>query len=659
MPLGIVLAASWVKMLCPKEVAAEITRDLSFLEKELRDFPERQRSLRSVFNHSWRLLSEHEQKILCALSVFRGGFTREAADAVVDVSLADLMGLINQSMLHRVADGRFEVHELLRQYAAEKLGFNPATKEDIRSKHSNYYCQALGVWERDLQGPRQAEALVEMRIEIDNIRTAWTWALGKTRYQQLSNAINGLCMFYYRNYQRSEGVEMIRTLLEKIEVVGIFDESKQNFRGVRSKQLDQIQLLARAYCWGALLSQKLGRVNDSNQYIQRCLSLLKLNEMVERDTRFEKAFILLVSSETCEQIEDSLRLFKSLNEPWWTGFALHELGKKTNSLDESLSIIEESLSVRRKHGDLWGIASSLVAKNFIVRYQAYRDMFFSEKVEILLYEALDIYSKLNDRHRIVYTYGQIGSYWVHQGKFHQARSLERDILAAYHDLGCSQSQGALMHAVAGFPDQYLGSYEDACNQAKQALQLLEDVKHSGADSWIATAIEILARVNLAEGSYLAAEEMFQKSLATFQSHGSNWDISQTVALSGYAARGLGQTSLAKERLGEALKIAVEGRFFLILVHILPGIALLFADQGEVERAVELYALASTQGIVANSKWFDDIAGDEIAAAAEELPPEVVEAAKARGRELDLWETAENLLVELEELGWGGEEVSNG
>jgi hypothetical protein len=72
----------------------------------------------------------------------------------------------------------------------------------------------------------------------------------------------------------------------------------------------------------------------------------------------------------------------------------------------------------------------------------------------------------------------------------------------------------------------------------------------------------------------------------------------------------------------------------------------------VERVVELYALASTYGVVVNSKWFDDIAGNEIAVAAESLPVEVVKAAKARGRELDLWETAGKLLVELEEMGWG-------
>ena len=86
-------------------------------------------------------------------------------------------------------------------------------------------------------------------------------------------------------------------------------------------------------------------------------------------------------------------------------------------------------------------------------------------------------------------------------------------------------------------------------------------------------------------------------------------------------------------------MSIEAGSYLSLFHTLPGIALLFADQGEVERAVELYALATTQGIVANSKWFDDIAGDEIARVAEGLPVEVVEAAKARGRGLDLWETA--------------------
>ena len=77
MPLGIVLAASWVAMLTPEEIAAEIGRGFDFLEKELRDLPQRQRGMRSVFNHSWRMLSNGQRRILEALSVFRGGFTQK------------------------------------------------------------------------------------------------------------------------------------------------------------------------------------------------------------------------------------------------------------------------------------------------------------------------------------------------------------------------------------------------------------------------------------------------------------------------------------------------------------------------------------------------------------------------------------------------------
>ena len=100
------------------------------------------------------------------------------------------------------------------------------------------------------------------------------------------------------------------------------------------------------------------------------------------------------------------------------------------------------------------------------------------------------------------------------------------------------------------------------------------------------------------------------------------NIGQELTCLGYIAREKSQILRAKGYFLDALRIAIDGDFFLTLTHTLPGIALLFVDQGQVERAVELYALAATQGIVANSKWFDDIAGDEIARAAAGLPAEV-------------------------------------
>jgi hypothetical protein len=120
-----------------------------------------------------------------------------------------------------------------------------------------------------------------------------------------------------------------------------------------------------------------------------------------------------------------------------------------------------------------------------------------------------------------------------------------------------------------------------------------------------------------------------------------------LGLSGYAALKLGRRQQAMERLRQALRFATETRAVPPLLYALPGMALLLADEGEGEHGAELYALASRYPFVANSRWFEDVAGRHIAAATAALPPDAVAAAGERGRTRDLWATAEELLAELE------------
>jgi len=656
MPLGIVLAANWVTMLTTAEIADEIAKDLEFLESAIQDLPRRQRSLMGVFNHSWRLLSKGEQKIMGALSVFRRGFSRDAAREVTGASLGDLKGLTDQSMLHRASDGRYEIHELVRQYAAEKLEMDPEAETDIREKHSAYYCQALGGWERDINSSRKGEALQEMAIEIDNIRVAWKWAVEKIRPGSLKNGLRGLCRFYARKYQFIEGEVACRSLVEKLDLASDSEQIGMDCDADGNIDLiDRLKLIALALAWQGGFNVVTGNQTRGRKLAQRSLSIIEQPELADQDVRYAKGVALkamewvlhIESADAAKKLaQESLDCFRSLGDKEWVANLLNDLGHITfSNVVESRDFYQESLAIRRKMGDLWGITNSL---NSLAQLAAQQGQF--GKAEEMVVECLAIVTELGDRLDVMSVYGTLVKILTWQGKFAEARALEREILAAHDDLANTQNHSVLIFSQAGVPDQYLGNYEAARSQAKHAIDLFTEMDLLMANYGIAEATSTLGRVALAERSFTDADDLFNECIPVFNTL--SGDLYRTFACQGYAARGLNRIAQAQEHFLEALRAATKHDDFPPLIHALPGIALLFADQGEAERAVELYALASTFGIVANSKWFDDIAGDEIAAVAEGLPEDVIEAAKTRGRSLDLWETVAELLDELEALGWG-------
>jgi tetratricopeptide (TPR) repeat protein len=163
---------------------------------------------------------------------------------------------------------------------------------------------------------------------------------------------------------------------------------------------------------------------------------------------------------------------------------------------------------------------------------------------------------------------------------------------------------------------------------------------------------MLGCVALAEEAYAEAQQLFRESAAIYREVGKRDELGLALFGLGCAARGLGDLRQARQHLHEVLRIATETRGFIIHTEALPAIALLLADQREKEQAVELYALASRYPFVANSRWFEDVAGKHIAAVATTLPPEVVAAAQERGRARDLDATVAELLVELGERALG-------
>jgi predicted ATPase/transcriptional regulator with XRE-family HTH domain len=170
-PLGIELAAAWVRILTCHEIATEIERSLDLLATAARDVPQRQRSLRAAFEHSWRLLPEEECNILQALSVFSGGFTRKAGEAVAGATLLSLAALMTKSLAVRTDDGRYDLHDIVRQYAAEKLE-KAGEVAAVRRRHWQYFMNLAQAADAARNSPEHMALVDQLELENDNIQSA-------------------------------------------------------------------------------------------------------------------------------------------------------------------------------------------------------------------------------------------------------------------------------------------------------------------------------------------------------------------------------------------------------------------------------------------------------------------------------------------------------
>jgi hypothetical protein len=195
MPLGIELAASWTGMLACAEIADEIEQNVDFLATKMRDVPERHRSLRAALDQSWRLLSDVQRDAFAQLSVFRGDFDREAAAAVAGADLRLLSELVSKSLVRRSDFGRYAVHELLRQYAAQKLDgqLSASTSE----RHARHYLARLAERGEALMGAGVAQARDELRIDLDNLRSGAEWAVANWSQDEVRDVLAGVNEFFF------------------------------------------------------------------------------------------------------------------------------------------------------------------------------------------------------------------------------------------------------------------------------------------------------------------------------------------------------------------------------------------------------------------------------------------------------------------------------
>jgi predicted ATPase/DNA-binding CsgD family transcriptional regulator/Flp pilus assembly protein TadD len=635
MPLGLVLAAAWLGTLTPAEIAAEIGRDLGFLETDMHDAPERQRSLRAAFNHSWRLLSQQEQAVFARLSVFRGGFERQAAQTVAGASLRDLRSLLHKALLYRAPNGRYEIHELLRQFAAEKLA--QATTQSVRDRHSAYYCTFLSERTEAWHTAQQLDILRAVTQEADNIRQAWQWALDHGEWARLARAIDS-----WGEYHRWRG------LLSDLDALcqAIIKRVERQEATEATILPDSLRLWAKALAWLAWSDPGVALLR-----LQQALDLLDRPELANQDTRLEKAFVLcnqgnllrhMADLPAAEQIyRQSLTLFEEMGNQWGIANSLEGLGQVAWQMgDYALAHdrIQSVLTMQQKLGDRVAEARCLDSLGLVHKRLGNMD-----EAERMHREALGLNRRLDHRLALMSQQVNLAHALMWQGKLNEAERLAHESLAIARELGYPPTTSGFAQGVLCDALLHSGRYHQAAREAEQALSSLNEI---GPIHLVHGYFYlVLGKLALVETSYNQAQDAFAQSSKHFQP---GWSDLAGFPLAGlsHAACCLDQLAPARQHLAEALESALVAKTYMTVVYALPFVAYYLATTGRVERGVEIWQLARTQPLVAHSTWFADVVGRELASLAASLPPEVVEAAGERGRALDLWATAESLLAEL-------------
>jgi tetratricopeptide (TPR) repeat protein len=228
-------------------------------------------------------------------------------------------------------------------------------------------------------------------------------------------------------------------------------------------------------------------------------------------------------------------------------------------------------------------------------------------------------------------------------EFSEARSVLQQSLALYTDLG-HHNYITEAHAFLGSVEMHLGRYEQARGHLQESLALAR--KH-GPPYCVGLNLLLLGSLGLAEGAHAQAHSLLQEGVDAYRETGGHQDDkSWAQANLALATHELGDTPGAREHLCQAIEIAQKPRAVLPLLWALPVAAWLLVGEGENERAVELYALASRYPLVAQSQWFADVVGKQMLAAANTLPAGRVAILEERGRTRDLEATVAELLAEL-------------
>lgn len=340
MPLAIVLAAAWINSLTVKEICDEIEKSIDMLETEQRDVPDRQRSVRAVIESSWNQIDATARNQMQQLSVFRGGFTRTAAQEVAGASLRSLSQLVDKALLRRDPEtGRYSIHELLRQYAEEQLMTSADAERTAHETHAIYFADFMKARWADLRRERQIAALGEIDADIDNIRIAWEFWTAKQDANRVREFIDPLWMYFEIHSSLIPAIQLLESAAQKLA----------------SNEEEIVCLRAELYARQAWFTAVIGEPEQGLRLAQESIRILHQHNQVVSSQTLNSVCVSAIYLNRWQEYTEASRgmvewaeqygedFEKSFASLWWSYTLLFN-----NRVGEAVEVVERGLEFGKR-----------------------------------------------------------------------------------------------------------------------------------------------------------------------------------------------------------------------------------------------------------------------------------------------------------------------
>lgn len=535
LPLGIELAAGWVRTHTCEEIARAIQRNLDFLSTPAQNVPERHRSLRVAFDYSWDMLTPDDAHKLARLAVFRGGFDDAAAEVVAGATHADLDRLADKSLIERVNDGRWSVHEMLRQYLADKL--DAIESLDVRVAHCRFYAEFVAQRAPARETAGEPQALGELREEIGNLRAAWEWLIRQTAQaeylkdrspQSVSSADSA------GDDSREEGhAAVIVTLLNRYAPMLAYfyvrecwyEEGWRAFTAMQHAMRDSSQTEAQAEAKA-----------EERRPVGRAATLAMVESLLA-----EFAFSLSRYADAVTLIERALPALRHAGDPGLLAEALARLGKahvRMGRYAEAEPILKESLAMYETNGDRKG---STAALNWLAAWHSNQGRF--DEAQGYFEACLAIFREAGYARGIANTLNNLGANYGRNDRFAEEQPLYEEAYALALEVGEPILIAVTLSNMASHA-RSLGDFERSRRHYERSLTYCRAM---GERRWIAANLNGLGLTLLDMGEMDAASERFQEALAIARAIQSTPDVLDALA-------GLGEVLARQEHFESAMAV---------------------------------------------------------------------------------------------------------